>query len=104
VVTKNGWKDAFGVDASNDSEEGEGDGEDAGSQSLPSMKTGDQTACLKAMRRDSKTKPPARFTEGSLTQAMENIHKYVDDKEHKKCSATVTALAPQLLALQSSKN
>lgn len=84
VVTKNGWKDAFGVDASNDSEEGEGDGEDAGSQSLPSMKTGDQTACLKAMRRDSKTKPPARFTEGSLTQAMENIHKYVDDKEHKK--------------------
>ncbi|WP_426811688.1 DNA topoisomerase 3 (plasmid) [Pseudomonas sp. WOUb67] len=84
VVTKNGWKDAFGVSASEDSEEGEGDGEDAGSQSLPTMKKGDQADCVKAVRRDSKTKPPGRFTEGSLTQAMENIHKYVDDKEHKK--------------------
>ena len=84
VVTKNGWKDAFGVDASNDSEEGESDGEDAGSQSLPTMKNGDQAACLKALRRDSKTKPPGRFTDGSLIAAMENIHKYVDDKEHKK--------------------
>lgn len=84
VVTKNGWQDAFNIDASNDSEEGNSDGEDVGSQSLPRMKTGDQAACLKALRRDSKTKPPGRFTEGSLTQAMENIHKYVDDKEHKK--------------------
>ncbi len=84
VVTKNGWKDAFGVSASEDSEEGESDGEDAGSQSLPTMKKGDQADCVKAVRRDSKTKPPGRFTEGSLTQAMENIHKYVDDKEHKK--------------------
>lgn len=84
VVTKNGWKDAFGASSSEDSEEGEGDGEDVGSQSLPSMKKGDQAACIKAIRRDSKTKPPGRFTEGSLTQAMENIHKYVDDKDHKK--------------------
>lgn len=84
VVTKNGWKDAFGVDASSDSEEGESDGEDAGSQSLPSMKKSDEALCVKSVRRDSKTKPPARFNEGSLTQAMENIHKFVDDKEHKK--------------------
>ncbi|EFI8498287.1 DNA topoisomerase III [Escherichia coli] len=84
VVTKNGWKEAFGVSASEDSEEGESDGEDAGSQCLPTMKKGDQADCLKAVRRDSKTKPPGRFTEGSLTQAMENIHKYVDDKDHKK--------------------
>jgi DNA topoisomerase III len=34
--------------------------------------------------RDAKTKPPARFTEGTLTRAMENIHKFVSDPEHKK--------------------
>jgi DNA topoisomerase-3 len=84
VVTENGWQDAFGIDESDDSEEGEGKGEDVGSQSLPIMKTGEQVVCLKALRRDSKTKPPGRFTGGTLPQAMENIHKFVDDKEHKK--------------------
>lgn len=30
------------------------------------------------------TKAPARFTEGTLQRAMENIHKYVTDESHKK--------------------
>jgi DNA topoisomerase-3 len=34
--------------------------------------------------KDAKTKPPARFTEGTLIRAMENIHKFVSDPEHKK--------------------
>ncbi|MGP5477550.1 DNA topoisomerase, partial [Pseudomonas helleri] len=74
----------FGLSAAEDSEKDEGDGEDAGSQHLPKMKKDDQSDCIKAVRRDSKTKAPSRFSEGSLTQAMENIHKFVDDKDHKK--------------------
>lgn len=82
VVTKNGWKDAFGSAEENSSDDADDD--EAEEQSLPNMKANDQIACMKASRVDSKTKPPARFTEGSLTQAMENIHRFVDDPEHKK--------------------
>jgi len=38
----------------------------------------------KATRMDAKTKPPGRFTEGTLQRAMENIHKYIVEKAHKK--------------------
>ena len=77
VVTRNGWRDAYEEDA-------EGEKESEEKQSLPAMKQGDAVTCLQATRKDSKTKPPARFTEGTLIRAMEQIHKYVTDPEHKK--------------------
>jgi DNA topoisomerase-3 len=82
VTTCSGWRDVYAVD---DSEEG-GDGgkEPTDSQTLPAMKQGDDVACSKATRNDSKTKPPARFTEGTLGRAMEEIHKFVLEAEHKK--------------------
>src|SRR3546814_14843339 len=65
------------------------DGEDAkegedenGAQTLPPMKQGDGVTCTEATRRDAKTKPPARFTEGTLIRALENIHRFVSDPEH----------------------
>lgn len=79
VVTKNGWKDVYTDD--NDSEPGSDDDVD---QDLPSIKQDDLIHCDDATRKDSKTKPPARFTEGTLTRAMENIHKFVTDPAHKK--------------------
>lgn len=82
VVTLNGWRDVYTVD---DDEGGEGGDKDAtDSQTLPAMKQSDDVACLKVTRNDSKTKPPARFTEGTLQRAMENIHKFVAEAEHKK--------------------
>lgn len=77
VITKNGWKDVYQV-------EEESEGEDEGSQSLPSMGKADNVSCADAKRRDSKTKPPARFTEGTLIRAMENIHRFVTNPAHKK--------------------
>ena len=82
VITRNGWRDVYTVDEADDG--GEGDKEAADSQTLPAMKQADDVACLKATRNDSKTKPPARFTEGTLQRAMENIHKFVVEPEHKK--------------------
>lgn len=82
VVTRNGWQDVYTVDESD-----EGTDKDVGeneSQTLPSMKKGADVTCSKATRNDSKTKPPARFTEGTLQRAMENIHKFVTSSEHKK--------------------
>jgi len=80
VVTHNGWKDVF---QEADDENGK-DLEEGGSQCLPAMKNGDDVTCIQATRKDSKTKPPVRFTEGTLIRAMENIHKFVSDPEHKK--------------------
>lgn len=80
VVTKNGWKDVY-QETEDDSDS---NSDDEADQELPSLKNGDQITCESAKRKDSKTKPPARFTEGTLTRAMENIHKFVSDPEHKK--------------------
>lgn len=76
VITKNGWKDIYQSNDEDDSEE------DA--QKLPDLKIGNSITCTDAIRKDSKTKPPKRYTEGTLGDAMENIHKYVTDAEHKK--------------------
>ena len=80
VITRNGWRDVY----QEVEENGDKDSEDAGSQRLPAMNKDDAVTCSQATRRDAKTKPPARFTEGTLTRAMENIHKFVSDAEHKK--------------------
>ncbi|MDD2660663.1 MAG: DNA topoisomerase 3 [Methylococcales bacterium] len=76
VITRNGWRDVYTI-------EEEEQGVDA-DQKLPAMKKGDKATCLQAIRNDSKTKPPARFNEGTLQAAMENIHRFVTEAEHKK--------------------
>ena len=80
VITRNGWRDVY----SQADEEAEKDDDDSGTQALPAMAQGDAVTCTEATRKDAKTKPPARFTEGTLIRAMENIHKFVSDAEHKK--------------------
>jgi len=90
TVTKNGWKDVYQPVDEEESKLAKGKGaaseeEDSNSgQTLPSMSQGDSVTCTKAQRLDAKTKPPARFTEGTLIRAMENIHRFVTDPEHKK--------------------
>lgn len=85
VVTKIGWHSVY-LDNSDDDK----DGQDDEDQSLPKMKEGDDITCSQAVRRDAKTKPPARFTEGSLVNAMVNVHRFVPDSEHKKSFAKGT--------------
>ncbi|MDY5497904.1 MAG: DNA topoisomerase III [Anaerobutyricum sp.] len=50
---------------------------------LPVVKEGDVLSGLSAVRTEGKTKPPARFTEGSLLKAMENPVKYMQNKDTK---------------------
>lgn len=70
VVTEPGWKQLYGTTV----EEG-----DADAQALPAMSEKDSLALVDARRHDDKTKPPKRFTEGSLPKAMENIYRYIED-------------------------
>lgn len=53
-------------------------------QLVPNLNIGDKVELVLAEVKDSKTKPPSRFTEGSLIEAMKSIAKYVTDPEHKK--------------------
>lgn len=85
-VTKEGWKVAFKSSsgqeveaASDDDEVEEGDG-----ATLPPLKDGETGTVDKAELESKKTKPPSRFTEKSLLQAMKNVAAYVDDPQAKK--------------------
>jgi DNA topoisomerase-3 len=69
-----GWKRLYG---NADLEEEEGDAE--GKAPLPVMQNGDAVRGLGGKAQAKQTKPPARFTDGSLIEAMSNIHKFVED-------------------------
>jgi DNA topoisomerase-3 len=80
VVTREGWRAVDHVqDDRNDGQE-----PDRRNQPLPAMRPNDRVMCAKVARKDSSTKPPPSFTEGSLVRAMEQIHRWVQDVEHKK--------------------
>ncbi len=53
--------------------------EDADVQSLPLMKAGDQVEWTDGRIDHRQTKPPARFTDGTLIGAMSSVHKLVTD-------------------------
>jgi DNA topoisomerase-3 len=81
VVTCDGWRE---VDRWQDEEEAAADETSKRDQALPAMRAHERVTCATAERKDCRTKPPARFTEGSLVRAMEQIHKWVKDPEHKR--------------------
>ncbi len=83
VVTRIGWRDVYDQQDEVD-KEGEDENGEHIMQVLPSMAQGDAVNCADVTRKDARTKPPARFTEGTLIRAMENIHKLVADPEHRK--------------------
>jgi len=76
VVIAQGWKAAYATDDDNQDE--------TEAQPLPAMAAGDPIKATQAARKDQKTKPPARFTEGSLIKMMENVASVVADPAHKK--------------------
>lgn len=75
VYSNRGWKDAF--TAVGDKEE-----EDEGG-TLPKVAKGDVLKLKEAGIDNTTTKPPKRFTEGTLVAAMKAIHKFVTDPKLK---------------------
>lgn len=78
VVTKPGWKAIFDGGEEETSEEDNDD-----SQTLPVLKIGDVVKFESAIKNTKQTTPPARFTEGTLLDAMTNVHTLVTDPVHK---------------------
>ena len=76
-----GWKVVYGAI---EEETTSGAKEKGDKQTLPFVKKGEAVECTDTKVEFKKTTPPARFTEGTLIQAMTNIHNIVDDPELKR--------------------
>lgn len=75
TVQDPGWTALYGKDV---------DDEDAESgRSLPAMRQGDEVRCGQSEVKALKTKPPARWTEGTLIDAMSHVHRFVTDEAAK---------------------
>lgn len=53
-------------------------------EKIPDAVVGEQAGIRELYHEEKKTTPPKRFTEATLLEAMNNIHRYVDDPEKKK--------------------
>lgn len=60
--------------------------------SLPTLSKGDFLEFVKESVKQSQTKPPARFTEGSLIKAMENVANFVMNPNYKKILKSTSGL------------
>lgn len=80
VITKPGWRQIFNNDEENEDKK---DGADE-DQIFPAMKQGESVNCQGIKCMDKKTTPPPRFNEGSLLNAMTNIHTLVSDPIQKQ--------------------
>ena len=72
-ILEAGWT----IQAADGDDLGEQDGEQE--QALPLVKQGDTVQCRDVRALKKKTSPPSRFTEGTLIEAMANVHRFVAD-------------------------
>ena len=79
VIKDQGWRAVFNVVDEDD--EGNKDEEE---QVFPDIATGDTLVCDNSGYAQQQTKPPARFTDGTLLKAMTNVHTLVTDPVQKK--------------------
>jgi DNA topoisomerase III len=70
VYTNTSWKDAFSADEDDEAED---------SPALPKVAKGDVIKLRTSGFDSTTTKAPKRFTEGTLLDAMKNVHKFVVD-------------------------
>lgn len=73
VVKNQGWRILFS-----------GEKEKESAPTLPALTQGLSVDCIKSEVEDKKTAPPPRFTQGSLLDIMENVHRLVSDPVEKK--------------------
>lgn len=79
VVKVQGWKEVLGGKPHKKDEKGTGEEHD-----LPRVEKGEPAQVIQAMLEEKRTKPPSRYTEGTLIQAMKGVGKWVDDPRLRK--------------------
>ena len=74
-----GWRGVYGEEADSDGAGGEDD--EGREQQLPKLEHGEGVHVLEVASEGKETKPPRRYTEGSLLAAMETAGKLVEEEE-----------------------
>jgi DNA topoisomerase III len=78
VMLVPGWRGVYGEEADAD---GRSDDDEGREQQLPRLEHGEQAAVKEVSAEEKETKPPRRYSEGSLLAAMETAGKLVDEEE-----------------------
>ena len=76
LVLEAGWSVRHEADALDEQEKGQ-------KQLLPPLSKGEVVSCTSVQALQKKTAPPSRFTEGTLIEAMANVHRFVTDSSAK---------------------
>jgi DNA topoisomerase-3 len=79
VMIEAGWRAVYGEEA--DDTRGPAKEDEEREQKLPQLREGETADCAAAEALAKRTKPPARYTEGTLLRAMETAGNLVDDDE-----------------------
>lgn len=79
ITTDPGWKAIFGADEEDDTPKKKGEEDDAAK--LPEMMINEAAKCEKVNIASKKTKPPKKFTSGTLIAAMKNVHLFVTNPD-----------------------
>ncbi len=77
-----GWRGVYGEGVSADATSGgQDDDDEGGDQQLPKLEQGERSKVHRVASEAKETKPPRRYSDGSLLDAMETAGKLVDDEE-----------------------
>lgn len=80
VILELGWRKIF----TNEEELDDKKSKDEDEQVFPEMQQGQNVLCTDSKLNEKKTTPPARYTEGTLLQAMTNVYTLVNDPIQKQ--------------------
>jgi DNA topoisomerase III len=105
VMLVPGWRGVYGEQA--DAEPREGEEDEGREQQLPRLEQGEQVETRDVRSERKETRPPRRYSDGSLLGAMETAGKLVDDEELREAMkdsgigtpATRAAIIERLLAV-----
>jgi DNA topoisomerase III len=82
VLLVPGWRGVYGEGVTADAAAGNQDEDDeGGDQQLPKLEQGEDSKVQRIASDAKETKPPRRYSDGSLLDAMETAGKLVDDEE-----------------------
>jgi DNA topoisomerase-3 len=105
VMLVPGWRGVYGESA--DAEPREGEEDEGREQQLPKLEQGETVKTREIRSEQKETRPPRRYSEGSLLAAMETAGKLVDEEELREAMkdsgigtpATRAAIIERLLAV-----
>lgn len=91
TITDPGWRVVYGAEPVED-EEKEGKDEDGESGALPPLTVGQSHPVVAATAEEKTTRPPPRYTQGTLLQVMQHVDRLVSDPAEKKVLKTVKGI------------